>query len=127
MTPVDEAIITMVRSLAQNQDLRNTVTQVLDVQMNHRKAFCVWFISEAMAIPEHWWGIFKRQAIQLLQHVEYYQPGQMPPPVMASALPFDHPQQQAPLQQQAPPQHQPLPQQQPPSQQQAGRYGVNFQ
>ena len=52
MTPVDEAIIMMVRSLAQNQDLRNSIIQVLDVQMNPRKAFCVWFTSEAMAIPE---------------------------------------------------------------------------
>ena len=72
---MDEAILTMVRSLAQNQDLQNSVTQVLDFQMNPRKAFCVWFTSESMAIPKHRWGAFKTQAIQLLQQFEYYQPG----------------------------------------------------
>ena len=66
MTPVDEAIMMMVQSMAQNQDLRNSITQVLDVQSNPRKAFCVWLTSEAVAIPDHRWGTFKTQASLLL-------------------------------------------------------------
>ena len=45
VAPVDEAIITMVKSLAQNQDLQSSVTKVLDVQTNPTKAFCMWFTS----------------------------------------------------------------------------------
>ena len=73
---------------------------------------------EAMAIPDHWWNAFKHEAIQLLQQFKYYQPGQMPPPLMVPT-----PQQQAPPQQQATPQQQAPPQQQPPPQQQAVGYG----
>ena len=68
--------MTMVRTMAQTQDLRTSVTQVLDVQKNPKKAFCVWFTSEAMAIMDHqyWWGTFKQQTIQLLQQFKYYLP-----------------------------------------------------
>ena len=64
MTPMDEAIVTMVNTMAQTQDLRASVTQVLDVQKNPGKAFCVWFTSEAMAVLDHWWSTFKQQAIR---------------------------------------------------------------
>ena len=72
MTPVDEAIMTMVRTMPQTHYLRNSVTQVLDVQTNLRKAFCLWFSSEALAIPDPRWNAFKHEAIQLLENYELY-------------------------------------------------------
>ena len=67
MTPVDEAIMTMVCTKAENQDLKNSVSNVLNVQMNPKKAFMLWFLSEVLAIPDPKWNAFKHEAIQLLQ------------------------------------------------------------
>ena len=75
--------MSMVHTMKENQDLKKTVSNVLDVEKNSKKAFVLWFSSEALAIPDHRWQDFKHQAIVLLQ--EYKQdlpPTRMLPPAM---------------------------------------------
>ena len=57
----------MVRTVKENQDLKKTVSNVLDVEKNPKKAFVLWFSSEALAIPDQRWQDFKHEAIILLQ------------------------------------------------------------
>ena len=82
MTPVDEVIMTTVRTMAENHDLKKSVSNVLDVETNPKKAFMLWFSSEALAIPDPRWNAFKQEAIWLLEQYELYQPPPMPPPAM---------------------------------------------
>ena len=71
----------MVHTMAETQDLKNTVSNILDVQTNPKKAFMLWFSSEVLAILDPRWNAFKHETIQLLEQYELYQPPtQMPPP-----------------------------------------------
>ena len=54
MTPVDEAIMSMVPTMTENQDLKKTVSNMLDVE-NPKKAFMLWFSSEALDIYDPRW------------------------------------------------------------------------
>ena len=67
MIPVDDAIMTMVHTMSENQDLKKSVSNVLDVEKNPKKAFMLWFSAEALAIPDPRWNDFKHKTIQLLQ------------------------------------------------------------
>ena len=55
----------IVHTMAKNQDLMNSISNVLDVQTNPTKAFMLWFSSEPLAIPDPRWNAFKHEAIQL--------------------------------------------------------------
>ena len=46
LNPVDEAIMTMVHTLTENQDLKKSISNVLYVEKNPKKAFMLWFSSE---------------------------------------------------------------------------------
>ena len=74
MTPVDEAIMTMVHTMTKNQDLKKNISNILDVEKNPQKAFVLWFSCEVLAIPDRRWQDFKSEAIKLLQLYEQYQP-----------------------------------------------------
>ena len=52
---VDEDIMSMVHTMKENQDLKNSVSDVLDVEKNPKKAFILWFSSEVLAILDHMW------------------------------------------------------------------------
>ena len=49
----------LVCTMKENQDLKKTVSKVLDVEKNPKKAFVLWFSSEALAIPDQRWQDFK--------------------------------------------------------------------
>ena len=67
LNPVDEATMSMVRTMTENQDLKKTISNVLDVEKKTKKAFMLWFSSEALAIHDQRWQDFKHEAIILLQ------------------------------------------------------------
>ena len=108
----------MVRTMKENQDPKKTVSDMLDVEKNPKKAFILWFSSEAMAILDYRWQDFKHQAIVLLQEYEQDDlqptqmlPSQMVPPQqlggqqqLGPPQQLGHPQQLGPPQQQGPPQ-----------------------
>ena len=78
--------MSMVRTVKENQDLKKTVNNVLDVEKNPKKAFVLWFSSEALAIPDQRWQGFKHKAIILLQQYEQDLPlTRMLPPAMVPA------------------------------------------
>ena len=62
--------MSIVRQMKENQELKKSVSDLLEVEKNPKKAFVLWFSSEALAIEDHRWKEFKCQAILLLQQFE---------------------------------------------------------
>ena len=130
----------MVCQMKESQELKKSVSNMLEVEKNPKKAFILLFSSESLAIEDHRWKDFKHQAIWLLQQFEWdYQPPtrmlplQMVSPQQMGAPPqqMGAPQQQmvAPQQEMGSPQQTGHPQQLGPPQHQRGsqRYQQDMQ
>ena len=74
-----------VHTMKENQDLKKTISNVLDVEKNPTKAFMLWFSSEVLAIPDTRWQDFKHDAIILLQQYEQDLPPTRIPPAVGSS------------------------------------------
>ena len=104
---VDKAIRSMVRQRKENQERKKSVSDVLEVEKNPKKAFVLWFSSRALVIEDHRWKEFKCQAILLLLQFEQdnQPPTRMPPLQMVPPQQMGAPPQQlgAPTQHMDPP------------------------
>ena len=56
---VDEAIMSMVGQKKENQELKKSISDLFGVEKNPKKAFVLWFSSEALAIEDNKWKEFK--------------------------------------------------------------------